>query len=61
MPAPPPFQPELEALEFPVVADLVAGFARTRAGGGALASIHPWDGRGPVRRLRQMDRAGVER
>lgn len=51
----PPFQAELEALEFPIVASLVAGFARTRAGRGALASLHPWDGRGPLRRLRQME------
>jgi DNA mismatch repair protein MutS2 len=54
-----PFQEELEALEFPVVVSLVAGFARTRAGRGALAGLHPWDGHAVVRRLRQMELEAV--
>ena len=51
----PPNAEELEALEFQVLRGLVASFGRTAAGRSALAAMHPWDGRGPVRRLRQME------
>lgn len=50
-----PFAAELEALEFPLLRGLVASFARTAAGRAALASLHPWDGRGALRRLRQLE------
>ncbi len=46
---------ELEAIEFPTVIDLVAGFAKTRSARAALAQMHPWDGRAGLRRLRQME------
>ncbi|MBK8726021.1 MAG: Smr/MutS family protein [Holophagaceae bacterium] len=51
----PLLNPELETLEFPVLVDLVAGFARTQGGRAALAALHPWDGRTGLRRLRQME------
>ncbi|MBI4912415.1 MAG: Smr/MutS family protein [Acidobacteria bacterium] len=50
-----PFRTELEALDFQVLRDLVASFARTVAGRDALTRLHPWDGRTGLRRLRQME------
>lgn len=47
--------PELETLEFPVLAGLVSGFARTGGARAALAAMQPWDGRAGLRRLRQME------
>ena len=46
---------ELEAVEFPTLAALVAGGARTRTARAALAAMHPWDNQGGLRRLRQME------
>jgi DNA mismatch repair protein MutS2 len=46
---------ELEALEFPVLRGLVTGFGRTLLGRAALQAMHPWDRRGPLRRLRQLE------
>ncbi len=52
-------QLELEAVEFPVVVDFVAGCAKTRLGREALARMHPWDQGGSLRRLRQMELAPI--
>ncbi|BDU76342.1 endonuclease MutS2 [Mesoterricola sediminis] len=52
---PHPFHSELEAVEFPALAALVAGGARTRAGRRELGRMHPWDGRCGLRRLRQIE------
>ena len=51
----PPCPEELEVLEFPVLRGLLASFGHTLAGRAALQAMHPWDGRGPLRRLRQME------
>jgi len=48
---------ELEAIEFPTLAALVAGGARTRTARAALSAMHPWDDQGGLRRLRQMELA----
>jgi len=51
----PPPNAELDAVEFPTLAALVAGGARTRAARAALAAQHPWDGLCGLRRLKQME------
>jgi len=50
-----PHTSELEAIEFPALAALVARGARTRAARKALGAMHPWDGLGGLRRLRQLE------
>ena len=50
-----PFAEEIAALEFPLLRGLISSFARTAAGRSALGAMHPLDGRGPVRRLRQLE------
>jgi len=47
--------PELEAVEFPTLAGLVARGARTALARRALGRMTPWDGLGGLRRLRQME------
>lgn len=54
-PLPKPARPELEAVEFPMVLDLVRRGARTLGGAALLGSAHPWDGRAGIRRLRQLE------
>lgn len=51
----PPLASELQAVEFPTLAALVAGGARTRLGRAALRELHPWDGLCGLRRLKQME------
>lgn len=46
---------ELEAVEFPTLRALVAQGSRTRRGRAMLENLHPWDGRAPLRRLRQRE------
>ena len=48
---------ELEAIEFPTLAGLVARGARTGLARQALAAMTPWDGLGGLRRLRQVELA----
>ena len=50
-----PLQAELEALEFPDLQELIGRGARTLAGRAAIKTMHPFDGRANVRRLRQME------
>lgn len=50
-------QIELDAVEFPTVVDFVARGARTLSGHQTLGRMHPWDQRGSLRRLRQMELA----
>nr|WP_320131608.1 Smr/MutS family protein [uncultured Holophaga sp.] len=51
----PDLSSELEAIEFPTLCRLVAGGARTRQGRDVLGRLGPWDGRAPLRRLRQRE------
>ncbi|BDU72220.1 endonuclease MutS2 [Mesoterricola silvestris] len=51
----PPLASELQAVEFPTLAALVAGGARTRLGRAGLQALHPWDGLCGLRRLKQME------
>jgi len=46
---------ELEAIEFNTLRTLVAQGARTRRGRAMLETLDPWDGRAPLRRLRQRE------
>jgi DNA mismatch repair protein MutS2 len=46
---------ELEAIEFPTLANLISNFAKTRQGKLRLVGMHPWDGRGGIRRFRQIE------
>ena len=46
---------ELENLEFHTALGLIRGFARTRRGAEALASMTPEDGRAGLRRLHQLE------
>lgn len=55
MPLPIPTHSELSALEFPDLRSLIGRGARTATGRRALMAMHPFDGRAPVRRLRQME------
>ncbi|MCL1908928.1 MAG: Smr/MutS family protein [Holophagaceae bacterium] len=48
-------QRELEAIEFSALAGLISKFAKTRLGKNRLSSMHPWDGRCGMRRLRQAE------
>lgn len=50
-----PYRSELEAVEFPALAELIARGARTAGGRQTLRHMQPWDGRGPLRRLRQRE------
>jgi DNA mismatch repair protein MutS2 len=50
-------QIELEAVEFPTVVEFVSRGAKTQLGRQALTRMHPWDQRGALRRLRQMELA----
>ncbi len=52
---PTPDRRELEAVEFPSLAELVARGARTRTGRETLGRMHPWDGLAGLRRLRQRE------
>lgn len=58
-PLPRPIQAELESVEFPTVAALLARGARTGGGQRALERMHPWDGRAGLRRLRQRELASL--
>ncbi|WP_005033804.1 endonuclease MutS2 [Holophaga foetida] len=50
---------ELEAVEFPTLRALVVQGTRTRRGRVLLGTMDPWDGRAPLRRLRQRELEGL--